>query len=171
MNRKYKDMKPKELQYRQEREEMSEQIEVYIELVLGLDVDYLTIFYGNFKDIIDYELSGTDLLELCQDINIDLYRVFNGDYYIELHSNRTLWKIESNITNDEYNMLVGVKIHEFEEITGVEVYTLGRSGRHICIDLSAENILRYDELKDIALELEQELIREINNNKDNYERA
>ena len=74
--------------------------------------------------------------------------------------------IHKDIEIDEYWRLAGKKLVEFEEITGVEIYTEGRMSRHICVDNTLINAYRYDELRNIQQKLEQELIDEINSGKE-----
>ena len=73
-----------------------------------------------------------------------------------------MFYIHADIEIEEYWRLASEKFIEFERITGVEIYTEGRSARHICVDNTLINAYRYDELRNIQQRLEQELIDEIN---------
>lgn len=92
----------------------------------------------------------------------------HGPRYIELSDNHTLWNIENDkFPNDdyaaeEYNMQVQDAFDDFKSETGVELYSLGRSGRHICVELNYDNALRYDELVAKQQELEQRVIDGMN---------
>jgi len=92
----------------------------------------------------------------------------HGPRYIELSDNHTLWNIENDkFPNDdyaaeEYNMQVQDAFDDFKSETGVELYSLGRSGRHICVELNYDNALRYDELASKQQELEQRVIDGMN---------
>lgn len=87
----------------------------------------------------------------------------NGGNYLELHSNRTAWKLNKEIEPFGYDYLVSEKAKQFKKETGVDVLLLGRSGRHVCVEINAETIDRYQELRKKALELEKEFVNEINN--------
>jgi len=83
--------------------------------------------------------------------------------YLQLHDNHTLYDIDNpNFTDQDYYDLTMTVSDEFEEQTGIEVYGLGRSGRHICVDLTLENLENYKDLVDTALELEKWFIEQAN---------
>ena len=94
----------------------------------------------------------------------------NNHSYLQLHDNHTLNQINVPDTSmytdaeiDEiYYQLVDSKIAEFEEETGLELYLLGRSGRHVCVEDTADNVLMYSELRDLAERLEAEVIYDMN---------
>lgn len=94
----------------------------------------------------------------------------NNHSYLQLHDNRTLNQINVPDTSmytdaeiDEiYYQLVDSKIAEFEEETGLELYLLGRSGRYVCVEDTADNVLMYPELRDLAERLEAEVIYDMN---------
>lgn len=90
--------------------------------------------------------------------------LYNELSLLQLSDNHTLWEIhpKKDIDGETYWMLVEHKCKEFEKITGVEVFTEGRSSRHICVENTLENAYRYDELCRVQERLEQELIDEIN---------
>ena len=56
-------------------------------------------------------------------------------------------------------------IEALETEAGVKVYVLGRSGRHICIDNTFENLEKYASIKELQAKYEQELIDKINGTK------
>ena len=86
------------------------------------------------------------------------------DGYIELNDEHTLWKINTeNITEDEYANLVDSYAGYFKYDTGCDLYFLGRSGRHVCVDDTFDNIVNYDFLRNTQMNLEQDMIDEINN--------
>jgi hypothetical protein len=83
--------------------------------------------------------------------------------YLELHQNRTSWKLDNPAKDDEeFNILVQLAANEFESKTGVTIFFLGRSGRHICIEDTPENSKRYRNLQRLAFKLEQSVIDEFN---------
>lgn len=86
----------------------------------------------------------------------------DGQVYIELNDNHTLNDINRAIDDLEYVETI-YRYHEmFEEETGESFYNLGRSGRHICVDLTLENLLKYDELKATQEKFEQAFIKDLN---------
>lgn len=92
----------------------------------------------------------------------------NGPKYIELSDNHTLWKIDNDkfpsddYASDEYTTQVQAALEAFKDDTGVEIYCLGRSGRHVCVDLNYQNALNYSELVGKQQELEQSVIDGMN---------
>ena len=86
-----------------------------------------------------------------------------GTPYLELHDNRTMWKLQrEELFGEEFYEAVSRAIQEFELITGVELYCLGRSGRHICVEDTEENRENYEYLKSEALRLEAIMIDQWN---------
>lgn len=96
--------------------------------------------------------------------------IYYSDYkkYIELSDNHTLWQIDNDkfpnddSAADEYNSQVEAAFETFKDETGVDLLALGRSGRHICVELNYENALKYSELVDKQQELEDEVISAMN---------
>lgn len=87
----------------------------------------------------------------------------DGIFYIELSDNHTLWNINNDdLSGDAYNELVADAVDEFENMTGTDVFLLGRSGRHVCVDLNIDNIKNYDKLIDIQDKLENDVIAKAN---------
>jgi len=91
-----------------------------------------------------------------------------GVEYLELHRNHTMWRLNNeNLSYQDseelYTALVLQAIDEFENKTGVNVYLLGRSGRHVCVDDTAENSKRYNYLKKTAKKLENLVVEKFNN--------
>lgn len=84
--------------------------------------------------------------------------------YLELHDNHTIWKIEVPFDWDEYGCVLTELIRDMEnKYKDLEIYTLGRSGRHICVNDTPVNRRRYKYLVEYALKLEQKLINYFNN--------
>jgi len=95
------------------------------------------------------------------------YQEYNGDTFLELHANHTLWKIDNEeLNDDDIYIEVESAIDAFESITGTDVYLLGRSGRHVCVEDNKKNSKRYHYLKKVALELEKDFIYNMNNYKE-----
>lgn len=84
------------------------------------------------------------------------------EVYLQLHDNHTFWKIESEIDEYELTAILDDIAEEFTAQTGKTFYGLGRSGRHICVDFTLDNLENYEILKETALDLEQEFIDTVN---------
>ena len=83
--------------------------------------------------------------------------------FLELHSHQTAWKLENeDKTDEEFNFLVDVATEAFESKTGITLYRLGRSGRHICVEDNSENSKNYRTLERLALKLEEWVVRSFN---------
>lgn len=52
---------------------------------------------------------------------------------------------------------------EFLSKTGTEIYQLGRSGRHICVEDTIDNLLNSKQLYETAVQLEKDVISYMNN--------
>ena len=51
---------------------------------------------------------------------------------------------------------------KFEKKTGIDIWLEGRSGRHVCVENTLKNAIRYDELCDLQKELKNEYIEKVN---------
>ncbi len=92
------------------------------------------------------------------------YHDWGGGTYLELHSNRTLWDIDKPFNFNDYEAEVFISVLELEShFKNLEVFQLGRSGRHICVPDTPINRRRYKHLVNYANKLEQELINYFNN--------
>ena len=88
----------------------------------------------------------------------------DGELYIQLNDNRTLYDIDNdNVDEQLYNDLLEPYFDAFEEDTGVQLYQAGRSGRHIVVKFNLENLENYDALKAEQEKQEQAFIEEVNN--------
>ena len=86
--------------------------------------------------------------------------------YLELNDNHTLWDIDfpadiKSFTDEDYGVLYDDAMRGLEEEIGTEVYGLGRSGRHICIDNTFANLCHYNEYKEIQRKWEKILIQNV----------
>lgn len=96
--------------------------------------------------------------------NIKLYNDSDGTgVYLELSDNHTMYDLNDNgKSEEEWFSIVKSKEVEFENETDVPLRFLGRSGRHVCVDLNLENIINYDKLKEVQERLEKEAVAEFN---------
>jgi hypothetical protein len=80
---------------------------------------------------------------------------------LELSDMHVLWNcgtLESDKDFKCYNMLCDEKKAEFEEIYQVEVFCLGRSGRHVCVRDTAKNRMSYANMKRTVSRMQREII-------------
>jgi len=71
--------------------------------------------------------------------------------------------IDNEDLDDEiYSMYAQDAMDDFKRKTKIELYALGRSARHICVELTIENLIDYNELQAYALKLEKEVIKQAN---------
>lgn len=82
--------------------------------------------------------------------------------YIQLHANRTMWQCHK-YDDDIYTSLCVDAVTDFEASTGVKIYALGRSGRHICVEDNPHNRQQFINLQRKALHLEKIVINNMNN--------
>lgn len=96
--------------------------------------------------------------------DVKFYHEWNGDKYLQLHDNHTIWKINKDFKWDDYNEEVYLcKLNMEQYFKDLTIYQLGRSGRHICVEDTPINRRRYKHLVAYAEKLEQELIEYFNN--------
>ena len=96
--------------------------------------------------------------------NVKLYNDSDGTgVYLELSDNHTMYDLNDNgKSEEEWYSIVKSKEVEFENETDVPLRFLGRSARHVCVDLNLENIINYDKLKEVQERLEDEAVAEFN---------
>lgn len=95
---------------------------------------------------------------------IKTYKDFNGPVYLELHDRHVWWEIDSFEGNEyELECIVDAYIHELEQsYKNLEVFCLGRSGRHVCIFNTPVNRRRYYAVQAKAEKLTDEMIQTLN---------
>ena len=92
------------------------------------------------------------------------YHEWHGDRYLELHDHHTIWEINKPFNECDYDDQVSICLWNLEQhFKDLKVYTLGRSGRHICVDDTPINRRRYKHLVSYAEKLEKWLIEYFNN--------
>lgn len=131
------------------------------------EIDYVDIL----NDYTDNEAEAKRVESLIHDAwKIIKDHIYYSDHrkYIELSDNHTLWNIENNkfpsddSAADEYNAQVEAAFETFKDETGVDLLALGRSGRHICVELNYANALKYSEFVGKQQELEKTVIDAMN---------
>ena len=66
-----------------------------------------------------------------------------------------------SLVTDIYNKHLETALDSFKENTGVECYTEGRMGRHICVEDTYPNASRFTELQQLQKEMEDTLLDEV----------
>lgn len=155
------------------------------ETVLELFLSELYIIFRG-RDV-DYEISPEQYEDLdewfVEEYNVtpemfyDSYHYFeelikNASFYVDNTGEVVLELSDAPVAREIDNQeldeitwmnLVDDSLAEFEDLTGVTVYTLGRSGRHVCVDLNLKNLIGFDDLKDVVEKLQKQLIDDANN--------
>lgn len=95
-----------------------------------------------------------------------------GKYMLQLSDNHTLWNISCNEeyfkhhTEEDFEAdyfgIVEQSKEDFEAEFGFQFGCYGRSGRHICVDITLENLKWYFKLKEKQEELEENVINYFN---------
>ena len=112
-----------------------------------------------YRDTKDFYLQTCDRMKFYSD---------EGKTFIQLSDNHTIHSIDipDSYNEGEVDQIYWERVDEmcerFEEVTGVDLYLLGRSGRHVCVNYDIDNFINYDELCRIQTALEEELIDSFN---------
>ena len=90
------------------------------------------------------------------------FKFYDGD--LELHDNHTMWNINKHFHWEDYENAVHLACIDMERhYKDLEIYLLGRSGRHVCVKDTPVNRRRYQQLVEYAKKAEQEIIDYFNN--------
>lgn len=87
---------------------------------------------------------------------------------LELTAEHVYWKFynprftDDPCFDDIYRMMVQDEIDDFKKKFGQDIYLLGRSGRHVCVDDTPENRERYFEMQSEAESQINGLIARVN---------
>lgn len=100
--------------------------------------------------------------------NTEYYCADGGKVFIQLSANWTLHNlsdsvkyIDDDIFSDTYGHLVRIACQKFYVEAGIRLYCLGRSGRHICVEDTVENAIKYKKLQKIQAKLEKEVLNRL----------
>ena len=128
------------------------------------DYDELTTYITYEEEISreDYDKLVRAYLKLLEGV-----KMYDGR--LELSDKPVLDFIDTEIDWREYETIARDFLTQFERENDVEVETLGRSSRHICVENTLRNLIRYDELVDAVDEKIEEMIDFINNLSDDGE--
>ena len=69
--------------------------------------------------------------------------------------------MDYNLLDNSQRVYLDDACLEFQQKTGVEVYLLGRSGRHVCVDNTFENAIQYEELCDVQSKMQDKYVEDI----------
>lgn len=91
--------------------------------------------------------------------------------FLELSDYHVLWEIDTkghefDVSLYEDNVEYYCKI--FAEKFQTEIFLLGRSGRHVCVDYNEENIEKFDDMQEFVKKAQEEIIQNMNNFYENY---
>lgn len=164
INRRYTTKRLKEQMSLEEKDELNNDLlNYYVRFGEFKSIDEYDSDYINKQD---YNAAVNRVKKALSNIDLDkdLYKEWpNGELSLQLHDNPTMNYLDNeNKSQEEYADLVDEAVNIFEGETGVELYRLGRSGRHICVELNYENAKNYNKLRNKALKLEQWVIDEFN---------
>ena len=92
------------------------------------------------------------------------YYYDQGHGYLELHALRAplgpytgKFSEENDPQGENYNLAVLAAIYEFQNTHKVTLWTLGRSGRHVCIEDTPNNRKSYRRLQRYAIKAAEDL--------------
>ena len=141
-------------------------------------VEYM---YDESEQDLDYIPDIEDIQDtINEDCNEDIYNkavdivrniienitYYEYDYkkYIQLSDNHTMYELNDDVemTADQYSSLVDIFLQQLQDEINIDIYALGRSGRHICIDNTFDNALNYNRYVQAQRKYEQEMINYIN---------
>lgn len=148
--------------------------EVFNKQVRGADWD--DSVFNNLQSNLDtldswWNIEDYDRGELIRTIKgaIDLYnntkdKLYRGDNgtFLQLSDRHTMWELKRDILPEDYSFLVEEACDKFKAQTGVELYCEGRSGRHVCVEYTYDNALRYEEFCQLQTSLENWVIDTVN---------
>ena len=158
-----------------ERVEYDDEVLQYLYDETTYDIDR----YGKVQNINfpDYDYFNDYIMDIDKNVyndakkrledllnNVKFYNDSEGSgTYLELSDNHTMYDLEDNgKSEEEWYSIIDSKSVEFENETNVPLRFLGRSARHICVDINLSNIVNYDKLKEVQNRLEDEAIAEFN---------
>lgn len=130
--------------------------------------------YGQVEDV-SFDMEYDEYNEYYQDCNeadfekakeylkqllIDTKYYTDFKRYLELSDNHTFWDIEvpegkQLNYDDDYGFVYDQALSGLSKEIGTDVYGLGRSGRHICVDDTFENLTKLNEFKVAQAEWEK----------------
>lgn len=145
--------------------------EIYDMCSYDLEGDNKEISFPDINEIDGYvyDINAKTYQKICDKLRrlIDdttyYYDEDSRDTYIELSDARVLNDINNDsITEEEYNNAINDYINAFEDKYNVELWLLGRSARHVCVNNTYENLLKKNEYKSTVDSMVDELIATFN---------
>lgn len=145
--------------------------EIYDMCSYDLEGDNKEISFPDINDIDGYvyDINAKTYQKICDKLRRLIndttyyYDEDSRDTYIELSDARVLNNINNDsITDEEYNNAINDYINAFEDKYNVELWLLGRSARHVCVNNTYENLLKKDEYKSTVDSMVDELITTFN---------
>ena len=75
----------------------------------------------------------------------------------------------SRLSQEAWNDIRDKYLKNFEDITGVKVWLEGRSGRHVVVHDTIENLFAFTQLQSTLKKLQDEMIEEVNQYDDKFD--
>ena len=126
--------------------------------------DYL-ISYGS--EVYEYDYGKKEIynmidtaFKICDLLSDCMY----GEYLL-LNDNPTILDLEKDFTYDSYdtyNELLALYTKDFEEEYNTELFFEGRSGKNICVELTADNLQQYYDMCVTQRQYEKAIVDEMN---------
>lgn len=119
----------------------------------------------------DYEDALNRLEKMIN--NVDYY-ANEGILYLQLNDDRMTNKLDipDDVDDDYLSDTISIYVKDasdtFYQETGVKIHLFGRSDRHVCIENTFENLLKYNELREKALRMEKNVIENVDDDLKQY---
>lgn len=132
------------------------------------DSNYYDYMIENFDEKFDdfRELQDTveEICELLRDVKFYHGLLELSDDMIEFEK-VDFSKLDTNQINDiecTRQMLLDNAIKKFESKTKIDIQLEGRHNRHVCIENTLKNALKFDELRQLQKEIKEEYVEKVN---------
>jgi hypothetical protein len=121
-------------------------------------------FYEEFRNSRELKNMVEEMYDLLCDV-----KFYHG--LLELSDDRIEFekvdfsKLDTNQINDiecTRQMLLDNAIKKFESKTKIDICLEGRSNRHVCIENTLKNALKFDELRQLQKEIKEEYVEKVN---------
>lgn len=127
--------------------------------------EYMLEEFGEEFD--DFETASNAIPEMYEAVHAITFYKDGGKNYIQLSDERMDFS-GIKVPDDKIGELSsGMRIYledacaKFEAQTGIEVFLLGRSGRHVCVANNFSNAINLEELKEIQQKIQKEYIKDV----------
>ena len=117
--------------------------------------------FDTHQEFADY---AEEVFQLLHDINFyqNMIELFADRIDFETIDVSKLSSEQRNDLETTTQMYLDQAVEKFEKKTGIDIYLEGRSGRHVCIENTLKNAIKYDDLCSIQKELKDEYVEKVN---------